>query len=206
MPLGAVSGNKASGRSGFKKGIDAEDRRKKREDARVSVRKQQREEALMKKRRDTSAPGTDAAAAEALTSLGASVTVPGETGTVEERLTLLPSMAESINCADPELQFFFVPTFSRRTLLFRPEHGPPARSKKLSLAYHSPPLTFKETQSCVALSCTRLRFLGTEAASRRLVRVRYEVHLKHVERVLVAPDVDAHVFPAHVDAHVDAHV
>ena len=106
MPLGAVSGNKASGRSGFKKGIDAEDRRKKREDARVSVRKQQREEALMKKRRDTSAPGTDAAAAEALTSLGASVTVPGETGTVEERLTLLPSMAESINCADPERQFF----------------------------------------------------------------------------------------------------
>jgi len=122
MPLGAVSGNKASGRSGFKKGIDAEDRRKKREDARVSVRKQQREEALMKKRRDTSAPGTDAAAAEALTSLGASVTVPGETGTVEERLTLLPSMAESINCADPERQLTATTWFRK---LLSIERNPP---------------------------------------------------------------------------------
>ena len=44
----------------FKKGIDADDRRRNRSDTRVTVRKDKREEALAKKRRDGSSSATAA--------------------------------------------------------------------------------------------------------------------------------------------------
>jgi importin subunit alpha-1 len=104
--------------SSFKKGLDAADQRKNRGEARTSVRKDKREEALKKKRITSSAQqqpatGTAQTPAEA---------EPTPTGSVAERLQAMPENIAAIN-SDDEAAATRATTWFRKLLSI--ERNPP---------------------------------------------------------------------------------
>eukprot|EP01047_Picozoa_sp_COSAG01_P010628 COSAG01_NODE_454_length_16827_cov_61.424199_3_plen_570_part_00 len=112
----------------FKKGIDADDSRRKREETRVVVRKEKREEALRAKRRSQAfTPGPQVSAAEH-NGLGSHVEVAGQqlqpvaNPDVAEKLQALPDNVRFISSADGEQQLQGVTWFRK---LLSIERSPP---------------------------------------------------------------------------------
>ena len=114
-PLTAANGTPKKERGNFKKGLDAEQQRKNRGEARVSVRKDKREEMLMKKRRD-------AGAAAATPASAGSVAQSNVGGTTAQRLQDLPSQVQQLNC-DVEATVIASATWFRKLLSI--ERNPP---------------------------------------------------------------------------------
>jgi len=108
-------GSKASERKkGFKKAIDADEARRKREDNMIQIRKDKREEAMMKKRRD-GATGSVASDSTAMTGS------PGG-GSVQSKLAQLPQMLEALKNPDPNVQLEATIAFRK---LLSIERSPP---------------------------------------------------------------------------------
>eukprot|EP00490_Sorites_sp_Unknown_P000612 CAMPEP_0114661544 /NCGR_PEP_ID=MMETSP0191-20121206/22762_1 /TAXON_ID=126664 /ORGANISM="Sorites sp." /LENGTH=537 /DNA_ID=CAMNT_0001894489 /DNA_START=19 /DNA_END=1632 /DNA_ORIENTATION=- len=105
----------------FKKGVDADDARRKREDAAVQLRKATRDEALMKKRmvNDVPPPGqipTDPMAMGQMhTGMGG---MPGSSCAVEQ----IPSLSQALISDDPQAQFNATQQFRK---LLSIEQNPP---------------------------------------------------------------------------------
>ncbi|OUS48808.1 armadillo-type protein [Ostreococcus tauri] len=110
-------GSKASERKkGFKKAIDADEARRKREDNMIQIRKDKREEAMLKKRRDGAGLSSAASDSSAMTSSS-----PGP-GSTTAKLQQLPNLFEMLKQPDPNVQL--EATISFRKLLSI-ERSPP---------------------------------------------------------------------------------
>jgi len=100
--------NKAQ-RSFVKKGIDAEESRRKREEMTIQLRKQKRDEQVVKRRQAApSSPGSSAP--------------PGNRADIEEKLKMLPQLVVSISSDNPTLQLEAATQFRR---LLSIERNPP---------------------------------------------------------------------------------
>lgn len=111
----------AQRQKGFKKGVDADDARRKREDAAIQLRKQIREEALQKKRmtNDVPAPGTaetPSADASQMNDAAVAVHVPFEQ---------IQGLSQMIASADPQAQFNATLNFRK---LLSIEQNPPIQA------------------------------------------------------------------------------
>eukprot|EP00931_Biecheleriopsis_adriatica_P102946 TRINITY_DN7784_c0_g1_i2.p1 TRINITY_DN7784_c0_g1~~TRINITY_DN7784_c0_g1_i2.p1 ORF type:complete len:535 (+),score=141.55 TRINITY_DN7784_c0_g1_i2:56-1660(+) len=103
----------------FKKGVDADDARRKREDAAVQLRKQTREEALQKKRNQNE--GTAAAMPDAMAmggQTGMQTGMPGANAALEQ----IPALSQQLMSDDPQAQFNSTQQFRK---LLSIEQNPP---------------------------------------------------------------------------------
>lgn len=108
-------GNKAESRKkGFKKAIDADEARRKREDNMIQIRKDKREEAMLKKRRD----GAGGHVFSDSTALSGSPSG----GSVQAKLAQLPQMLDALKSADPNMQIEATIAFRK---LLSIERNPP---------------------------------------------------------------------------------
>jgi importin subunit alpha-1 len=114
-PLTSTS-NTPKARGAAKKGIDSETQRRNRVEAKVSVRKDKREEMLMKKRRDAAPPSTE------ITAAGTPAAVQAPVGTTAERLLQLPTNVAELNC-DVEEKVVAATVWFRKILSI--ERNPP---------------------------------------------------------------------------------
>jgi len=108
----------------FKKGVDADDARRKREDAAVQLRKQTRDEALQKKRMVNEVPpGQLPDPMSAMAAMGASQTQMGMTGLASNAaLEQIPALSQAIMTDDPQAQFNATQQFRK---LLSIEQNPP---------------------------------------------------------------------------------
>jgi len=98
----------------FKKGIDADDARRKREDAAIQLRKQTREEALQKKRVTDEIPGANMDPSMMIQAAG----VPQQTAVLQQMTPLIQMIAS----ADPQAQFSATQQFRKHLSI---EQNPP---------------------------------------------------------------------------------
>jgi len=108
----------------FKKGVDADDARRKREDAAVQLRKQTRDEALQKKRMVNEVPpGQLPDPMAAMAAMGAPQTQTGMTGLASNcALEQIPALSQAIMTDDPQAQFNATQQFRK---LLSIEQNPP---------------------------------------------------------------------------------
>jgi importin subunit alpha-1 len=123
-----MSSRSGERKKNFKKGIDADDSRRKREETRIVVRKEKRDEALRAKRRTQAFASPDIAAAGALEAIGTPQQVGGLQGApstnpdVQEKLQALPTNVQLISSADGDQQLQGVTWFRK---LLSIERSPP---------------------------------------------------------------------------------
>ena len=121
-----MSGRGSDRKKNFKKGIDSDDSRRKREETRIVVRKEKRDEALRAKRRTQgAAPAAPEAAGNA--AVGTPVQVGGEAPApanpdIAEKLLALPENVQAISSPDGDAQLQGVTWFRK---LLSIERSPP---------------------------------------------------------------------------------
>lgn len=118
----------AARQKGFKKGVDADDARRKREDAAVQLRKQIREEALQKKRMtsDVPAPGVGMGSdmqADTMSNEAKMEGVPGSAAAIA--LEQIAGLTQMLASDDPQAQFNTTQSFRK---LLSIEQNPPIQA------------------------------------------------------------------------------
>lgn len=115
----------ASRQKGFKKGVDADESRRKREDAAVQLRKQIREEALQKKRATNEVPAPGTAEAQGEDPMGQGLQMQDAAAAVHVPYEQIQGLTQMIASDDVQAQFNATQSFRK---LLSIEQNPPIQA------------------------------------------------------------------------------